>query len=229
VRKTLTITILTLAPWTIGAVEVNVSGININVPTPQGFAQLTRDIQPLYDVSLDTTNPNNRRLVTFVDEEIVPSALAGETPDIKRFVNVEVMRRLESVTATRSDFMQVQTLMRNSLDEQISKVEASIAGKMEDLSSRVSETLDLDLALSVSNIVPLPIHRETQRMTAHSMIIKYDKSNAGAETDFIVTLTTTFLFIKGKILYVYVYGGPKDLSWTRDRAARLIDSIIAAN
>ena len=228
-RKALAITILTLAPWAVGAVEVNVSNTTINVPTPQGFAQLTPDIQPLYTVALNTTNPNNRRLVMFVDEEIIPFALAGETPNLNRFINIEVMRRFESITATKSDFLELQTLMRDSLDAQIAKFEALIPGKMEELSTRLSETLDLELILSVSNIVPLPVHRETPRMTAHSMFVKFNRSNGSTVTDFIVTLTTTYLFVKGKILFIYVYGGPQDLSWTREQTARLIDTIIATN
>lgn len=228
-RIVLIMTILALPCLSVRAAEVNVAGTSIQVPTPQGFARLTRDMQPLYDVAQDTTNPNNKRLVTFVDENIVPLALAGEAPALERFINIEVMRKLESVTATPSDFAQLQALIRDDLDQAIAKLEQSMPEKMEGLSNRVSETLDIEVALALSNVVPMPVHRQNKQLTSHSMFIKYEMSNSSGKEDFIVTLTTTFLFLKGKILYVYVYGGPKDLSWTRKQASQLIDEIVSAN
>jgi hypothetical protein len=111
----------------------------------------------------------------------------------------------------------------------IAKFEQSMPEKMVGLSNRVSETLDIELALSLSNVVPMPVHRQDERLTSHSMFIKYEMSKSSEKTDVIVTLTTTFLFLKGKVLYVYVYGGPEDLSWTRKQAAQLINEIVSAN
>lgn len=228
-RNALTITVIALLSTLANAAEISVGGTTLTVRTPQGFARLTDDMQPLYDVALDTANPNNRRLVTFIDENVAPLARAGELLTLERFINIEIMRKLEPTIATSADFAQVQGLIRDDLDKAIAKIERSMPQKMADLSTKVSETLDVELALSLSNVVPIPVHQQDERLISHSMVVKYEMSEPAGRTDFIVTVTTTYLFLKGKILYVYVYGGPDDLSWTRAEAAELAAEILSAN
>lgn len=228
-RRALFIAVCLWLPVTAGAAEVSVGGKAFKIPVPLGFATLTHDMQPLHDVSLDTGNPNNRRLVTFIQEDVVPLALAGETPTFERFINVDVMRALESVDATPSDYAQLQKLLGDDLDQTIARVEQLLPEKMDGLSDRVSDTLDVEMALSISAVVPLPVHRESDNAMSFSSFMKYQMSDEAGPVEFVVSATSTFLYLGGKIFFVYVYGGPDDLSWTREQSDRLIDEIIASN
>lgn len=211
------------------AAELDFGGTTITVPTPSGFARLTPDIQPLYDVSMDMVASTNVRLATFVDENIIPRALAGEMPTFEKYINVETMLQLRSSKVTATDFSEFKRSYRQNIEETIAQLNLKLPEGMARISEDVSETLDLDVALSVSNMVPLPIHHESDRTMASSSIVKYGIVAEEQGKEITVTSTTTFVFLKGKLFFVYVYGGPNDLDWTRSQAARWIDSIIAAN
>ena len=228
-RRILVAIILALTPFSVGGVELDIGGTTIRVPTPAGLAHLTSDIQPMYDVSIDMTTPQNERLVTFVDEAIIPEALSGEMPTFERYINVEIMRDLKSTRVTAADFAEFKKMAHAQLEQTIRSMEQKMPGMMENMSERVGDTLDMDVAFSLNNVVPLPIHQESERTIASSSIVKYDMAATGSASDHIVTSTSTFVFLKGRIIFVYVYGGPKDLTWTRDQAERWIDEVIVLN
>ena len=96
------------------AAEVHVGTTKINLPPPAGFAQLTPDIQPLHDISMDMLAETNIRLATFVDEAVVPLALEGQTPEFDRYINVETMRDLAARHISQSDFDQLRNAVRRN-------------------------------------------------------------------------------------------------------------------
>jgi hypothetical protein len=226
-RHLLVIIFIALVPIAVDATDVDIAGTRISLPTPLGFALLTPSMQPMYDVSMDLRAQENKRLATFIDEAIVPQVLAGETPSFQRYINVEVLNSLAARNSSASDFMQFKGIMRDQLERAMAKLERQLPERMDRLSDRVTDTLDRELVFSISNVVPLPIHKETDTTLAMSSIVKYDR--AGAVDNLVVTSTSTFVFLKGKIIFVYVYGGRDDLEWTRSQAAEWVASIIASN
>jgi hypothetical protein len=211
------------------AADLDVAGTVVRAPTPKGFALLTPDIQPLYDVSMDMVSDKNIRLATFVDENIIPVAIAGEYPAFERYINVEVMRDLAATKWTKSDFAQMKRLSRDQIEEAVRKMEDQWPNAMESLSNRVSETLDLDVVFSMNNVVPLPVHFESDAVISNSMIAKMEIGNGRESDKHIVTATTSFVFVRNKILFIYVYGGPNDLDWTRATSREWINLVLTAN
>lgn len=221
--------LLTLVGGTAVAAEVLVGEARLEIPTPAGFALLTPDVQPLYDVSIDMLTPQNRRLATFVDEKIIPAALSGKMPTFDRYINIETMRELENQNVSASEFAFLRKSIRAGIEEALAAIEGQLDDGMVDLSERVGETLDRKVAFSVSNMIPLPVHHSSQNSISNSMFVRYEIDSNGQTVEHIVSATTAFVHVKEKIVYVYVYGGEDQLEWTREQSKAWVADMLRMN
>ncbi len=100
---------------------------------------------------------------------------------------------------------------------------------MEKTSKGISKEFDVDIALKLSQVVPLDPHYEADAAFAYSMYINYGAAVEGSKKDFIVSATATFVNVAGKILFLYCYGPQEDLEWTRKASKAWAEMIMASN
>ena len=82
---------------------------------------------------------------------------------------------------------------------------------------------------SMPNLVLLPAHMETANVFSYSGIMRYT-STVNTKTEERITATTkSAVYIRGKLLYVDVWGGADDLDWTRELSAKIVSEIIRSN
>ena len=110
------------------------------------------------------------------------------------------------------------------------KVEAQMPGMMQKLSQGISDDYKVDLNLLMTQMLPFPPHYESPRALGYSMLVKYSANGPdGKSVPFEGIATATFVYVRGKVLFLYANAEKKGLEWSRTESRKWAEAVIAAN
>lgn len=222
--------LLLLLPAAAGATDISVGGVSLAIPKPSGFSAVTPQMGLLHEIQKQFVAPTNEEFVAFIPEQDVPSVLRGEIPSLPRRFTVQTAKRLVGVSVSSSDFANLKNIVKSQNADIMKKVEAQLPGLTTQLNEGITSKYDVDLAFSVSQMLPMPVHEETDRTLAYSALVKYDmKDEHGNPAPFAAIVTATFAHVKGKLLFLYSYSEESGLEWSRGASRQWASAIIAAN
>ena len=228
--RTFVVALLLLVPIVGNASNISVGGVALSVPNPQGFGPVTQQMVALYELQKQFVAPSNEEFVAFIPEGVLPVALKGEIPDLPRRFTVQTAKSLISASMSSSDFLKLKNIVKSQNDELMKKIEKDLPGLMTQINKGIAKKYDINPAFSVSQMVPLPVHEETDRTLAYSAFVKYNMNDAtGKPSPFIVVVTATFTHVKGKVLFLYSYAEEAGLEWSRESSKQWANAVIAAN
>ncbi len=214
----------------VGAVDIDVGGRQVTVTIPGGYTELTPNMSPYYETTQAYIAPSNYRYLSLIPKAKADALLSGEIVELERYMNVESEKGISTQSVSAAMFDEFRGILRTQLDETFEEVSKRLPGMFDEANAKLSESFDVDIALSTENMVPLPIHLDSTNALAFSMYINFEFSindeDMGSD---VVAGTMLFLHVKDKVLFLYVYGPESDLEWTRDFAANWAVQIIAAN
>lgn len=213
--KTICLALLLLAPVVSGAADISVGGVSLAIPNPNGFSPVTPQMALLYDIQKQFVAPTNEEFIAFIPERDVPAALKDDIPDLPRCFTVQTAKSLIGSSVSTSDFAKLKDIIKTQNDELMKKVEAQLPGLTKQMNDEgLTKKYDVDLAFSVSQMVPMPVHEETDRTLAYSSLVKYDmKDEQGNPAFFVAVVTATFAHVKSKVLFLYSYAEESGLEW----------------
>jgi hypothetical protein len=201
----------------------------LEIPSPNGFSLVTPQMDAVYRLSLQMPDPVNDQLAYYIAESDVPAAMSGEIPSIERYYILKVNKKLKSMVVGSKDFTELKNITKQQNEQIIESVEAEMPGLLESMSDEIGEEFDVDVALRLSQMVPLDPHYEADNAFAYSMYINYGASVEGSEENFIVSATATFVNVAGKILFLYCYGPQEELEWTRSASRAWAGMVMESN
>ena len=156
--------------------------------------------------------------------------VTGDIPTLDRRLTVQTATSVLRAEISAADFQDVKSKVQAENNEMVKQVEEKMPGWMDQLNENFDDRYQFDPALSMSQLVPLPVHHDGPRSMAYSAFTQYQMNDEfGEPFDFIVTVTATFVHVNGRLLFLYAYGGEDDLAWTREAAKAWTADIIAAN
>lgn len=221
---------LLLASTVSGASNIAIGGVSLEIPDPAGFSPVTQRMTELYDLQKQFVAPSNEEYIVFIPEQDVPAALRGDIPDLPRRFAVQTAKSLISISVSSSDFAKLKDIIKSQNDVLREKVQRELPGLMKKINDGIARKYDVDLALSVSQMVPLPVYEETDRTLAYSALVKYSMNDAaGNPAPFIAVVTATFTHVKGKVLFLYSYAEEAGLEWSQEASKRWASAVVAAN
>lgn len=223
--------LLTLgASLSANGVEIKVGDRLIDVPLPDGFVELTPMMSPYYETMRAYVAPNNIRYLTLIPKDNAEALLRGEDIELERYINVESEKGLTATSVSSDQFAELRGILRNQIEEMYANVEKQLPEMMNKGNAAISSEFSVDIAVEVGGIVPLPVHLDTDNAIANSMFmtvgVNVDNEDAGTD---VIAATTLFLYVKDKVLFLYVYGSETELDWTKDTAAMWATAIVATN
>jgi hypothetical protein len=110
------------------------------------------------------------------------------------------------------------------------QIEEQVPGLMREINEGLTADYDVDLALSVGGVVPLPPHDESERTFAFSLITKYEMTDLeGNPVRWEASATSTVVHLRAKVVFLYAVGQKEDLEWTREVSRKWASAVIAAN
>lgn len=228
--KTIWLALFLILPTVSGASEISVGGVSLAIPNPDGFRPVTPQMALLYEVQKEFVAPENEEFVAFIPEQDIPAALNGNIPDMPRRFTVQTAKSLIGASVSNSDFAKLKDIIRTQNNELIKKVEAQLPNLIRKMNEGITKKYNVDLAFSVSQMVPMPVHDETDRTLAYSALVKYDmKDEHGNPAPFVAVVTATFVHVKSKVLFLYSYAEESGIEWSRETSRHWADSVVASN
>jgi len=224
------IALLIMASAVSAAASISVGGVSIAIVRPDGFSPVTPEMASLYELQNNFVAPMNQEFVAFIRERDVASALADEIPDMTRRFTVQTAKSLIDAKVSASDFAQLKDIIRSENDKLMTRVEEQLPGLLRQLNEGLTRKYDVDLALSVSQMLPMPIHEESERTLAYSALVRYDMNDKeGGPAQFVAVVTSTFVHVRGKVLFLYSYAEESGLDWSRQASRHWASAVVEAN
>jgi hypothetical protein len=104
-------------------------------------------------------------------------------------------------------------------------VKEKMPDMFEKMSEGINKEFDVEVALKLSQVVPLDPHYEAENAFAYSMYFTIEESNQS----YILAATITFVNVAGKVLFLYTYGSQDDLEWTRMASKAWAEEVMESN
>jgi hypothetical protein len=211
-------------------VNFKIGDVSFTIPPPDGFLPVTDEMVELKKLAETFVAPQNTLLASFIPEEVAPAAQRGEITAMPRTMSIQTATKMLTQDATRSDFADFKEAIRGQQLELMKKVEKEMPGFFDKANQKIKKDFNAEVAVGVGGIVPLPPHLENDRMLAFSMLLNVSIKDAQGKSEVSAAYaTSTFLHLRGKLLFVYVYGGKEDLDWTREVSKNWTAAMLAAN
>jgi len=207
----------------------NIEGTELLIPSPSGFTRVNKQMDAVYRLSLQMADPKNDLLAYYISNSEIPTAMKGEIPPLKRTFVLKVNKELKNIIVGSDDFNAFKNVTKRQNKETFEKIKSQISDLMKEQSKGISKEFDLDIALQISQMIPLDPHYEVDDALAYSMYANYGISAEGSEEELILAATSAFVNVSGKILFLYCYGSQDELEWTRSASKSWIEGIIESN
>lgn len=229
VKRTL-ILLLMLMPSVGHTTSVMVGNTPIEIPTPVGFAVVTRDMKTAYDYVQLRVPDSNTLLLAFIPESDIPDAMNDQLPMMQRSLTVQISKSFVNMAFSEATFAELKREMRRQ-NEQLSETFAKeLPGFLEHYNRETVRKWGLDGDFSLSQSVPLAPHVDTLNTFAFSSYIKFGTTNdLGLPATVIRSGTATIVLVKKKVLFLYVNGAEVDLDWSRQMARDWASAVFARN
>lgn len=228
--KAICLVLLLLASAVGVAADISVGGVSLTILNPNGFSPVTPQMPLLYELQKQFVAPANVEFVAFIPDRDVPRILKGDIPELPRRFTVQASKNLIGASVSTSDFAKLKTIVRSQNNELMKKVEAQLPGIMKQMNERMTKKYDVDLAFSVSQMMPMPVHEETDRTLAYSTLVKYNmKDEHGNPAPIVAVVTATFIHVKGKVLFLYSYVEESGLEWSKVASQQWASAVVEAN
>lgn len=210
--------------------DISVGGVLLKIPSPEGFSAVTPQMAFLYEAQKHFVAPMNEEFVTFIPDDVVEMALNDDVPDLPRRFTVQTAKPLVGRTITSLDFATLKHTIKTQNHELLKQVEAQLPELVGKMNEGIKEQYDVDLALSVSQMVPMPVHEETDRTLSYSALVRYDMVDENGEpAPFVSVVTATLVHVKGKVLFLYSYAEESGLEWSRQASQQWANNVVSAN
>ncbi len=228
--KIVTICLLLLISRAADAAAISIGRVEVEVPDPPGYAAVTPEMEALYKLQRQFVAPSNVEFVAYIAEIDIPAALRGQIPELDRRFSVQTAASLVDASVSKADFAEFKNIIKTNHEEILARTKAAVDEAMGKINANITEEYDVDLALSVAQHAPLPVHAETERSLAYSSYVKYDmKDETGNSVPFVALVSATYIHVRGRILFLYSIAGEADISWSRNISRQWAAAIIKAN
>jgi hypothetical protein len=206
---------------------MSVGGTMLEIPEPPGFALVTPQMATVLQARQSFRDPNAGHFFFYIQESEIPMALKGKLPSSGRSCTAEPD---ESLFVSQAEFAEAKRGIRVESEEFYREFAKELPGLMGNANDRVTKQLNVDYALSVSDLVPLSPHEETNRTLAWSTFSKVGaRDTVGSPVSLVMVNTTTLIYVRGKVLYLTCCAEENGLAWSRATSKKWTDLVLAAN
>lgn len=230
IKLTFASTLMLVMSTSIGAAQINSGGFTLEVPNPHGFTAITPKMTGIYDAQTKYWPESTVHYLTFIRDSEIPIAVRGEIPDMDRRLVVTSVDEVDGKNIRKSDFAALKTHFKTQSEQLAKQMNQEIPSAMAKQSERMFGQSGANLTIDMPKFRQYPPHDETERSIAYSAMNTYElKGTDGKSTYSEVTMTITWLHVRGRALLLNVYGEKEALNWTREASKQWTNAILAEN
>ena len=213
-------------------VEATIGALRIVIPAPSGFTEVRTVSKETFSVFQDLTPQTNNLLAGFITKKDAGFLIQDKDAEFSRYLLVQTFSKFEDINMSLNQFSEMRKGIRKDVESSklISQKKINALTKLG--SQKLSERYDSDISFEINESIQLGINNETATSISMSTLAKYDQSIDGKKSELIMSGTTVFLLVKGKLLYLYAFGeyiSDLDLDWTREITKSWTSQIISSN
>lgn len=201
----------------------------VTIPNPDSFAIVTDDMGAVYRLFEFANDPRNDLIAAYIPASDVPPTPDDDAIKLERYIQLKINKQLRTVVASKDEFAAIKAAMKQATHDMAESLPDRVTDILEDTRDGFQEDFDLDLAISLSDVIPLEPHHEADDSFAHSMYLNFNLPNEREDSNSVYAVTSTALNVNGVILSINCYAPQQDLEWTRSASKAWADAIIAAN
>ncbi|MDP3013012.1 MAG: hypothetical protein Q8M92_02135, partial [Candidatus Subteraquimicrobiales bacterium] len=209
---------------------ISIGDTALDIPNPHGFAAVTPQMTTVYEFQKRFVAPDAEQFIAFIPESALPLALKGEMPDLTRTFSVQTAKKIIDIPVSIADFSKLKHDIKTQYEDTFKRVEKQVPDLMGKINEGITKQYKVNPALSVSQTIPLPPHQETDRTLAFSAFVKYNVNDvSGNSASYVTVVTTTFVHVKSKVLFLISYAEEDGLEWSREISKQWANAIVEAN
>ena len=204
----------------------------VQVPTPAGFVETSRQSQELWKMALAFSAGDARIAAHYVPESDLKAFEAGKLVHFRQFMLVQTPKRAEGIVATQAQF---DKLRGGTVDMQrnlAAKLEPRLAAEVDRVSKAVSTAQAASVNVRLREIVPVSVDRNDSRVLIYTVLTRGEVTTGKKVEEVNTVASTAYCFVKGKVVMLAAYRqfkSPQDLQASRDMADSWANALIAAN
>ncbi|PXF64355.1 hypothetical protein [Kangiella spongicola] len=203
------IVLLGLTSFT-AAKEVTIGDVTINLPLQEGFVELP-ETHFYTEFMQDFTPQTNELLVIQAPKDELTQTLEMKAEQFSKSIVFQTFKGTKYRQVSKAEFGQIKDFMKQNFEQISETLRQRINNEMDASSSKVSNKYDVDVALSITDMVPLEIFAETENHYGSTYLMKSSVAVDGeaADNDNIL-MAINVMLVKGKIIYLYVYSADEN-------------------
>src|ERR1700733_1943161 len=155
------------------AVNIDIGGTSITIPSPDGFLPVTGDMVMVNKFLENLVAPQNIRFISFIPQQALPAVQRGEMPDLTHNLSVQTAKTVVSTAVTKADFEQFKKLMRAQNEELVKKIEKESPDILDKINKGVENQFNRNPDFNLNGVIMLPPHDESDRLFAFSCYVNF--------------------------------------------------------
>ena len=198
----------------------------INVTTPDGFYE-SSNIYPDRVEELKTFYPDSLKVRAVLAPKGIPA-----TERLSRYILLVTYKKADKQKITQKFFDDLRELMREQQLTFINDYKDMIDDALEGGTSKVLKKYDVEIITEIGETVPLGVFIDNEKVISLNIIANSNISNNGINYPLLQVSSTSIVFVKNKIVYVYIYSdydSEKDIIWIEDKTKETVNLLIRNN
>ena len=220
------------SPLQAASVNVDAGGVMLAVPIPSGYTELTKQHGRTYAYYSRLVPPSNMVLASFIGDEA--AAQASASPETV----VTPLKRITIQMSKVAYWRHVEEADLAGIKDKTQKLNADQLGSLQERAkvnlgrvlTLIKEFSDLDVGLSLANVIPLPIHDESPLHFSYSMLMRASVDvGQGQKSDVSVVATCTVMVVLSRVIMMMTVADSAELESERAIQKELVRDIWQAN
>ena len=207
----------------------NIGGQQISIPNPERYARVTPEMNGVYLLYKSTKDPYHKLLAYYIPQSDVEIAMRGEIPSSEKGFYLKVLKVAERESTTPQDFAEIKKAIKTQNKENQASNISKLQEIVQESGRSIGKELDVDLALNVSQMIPLDPHYESENVFSYSVYLVSQVSVMGEQQEYVTAATATLVNLSGKVISLYSFGEQADLEWTQKASLTWAKKAIASN
>lgn len=209
------------------AQQYNVGGVTLNLPSPEGFVDMTASSSGIFDHFNASVPPQNRLISAYLTEGGAESVENGAGLNDDLNLLIQTSRATESLTLSKADFAEIQQASEHEF-KSISLPDSIADIISENYTQRYNRKIDVE----IGSMRSLGTFSQAEDHLSVLLIQRAAFTMGDSTSSELYATSCTIMNAAGKLLYVYVtssYDSEDDLVKVKELSNTWREQILDAN
>jgi hypothetical protein len=206
-------------------------GIDVKVPTPDGFQQIDQSLERVRDLAQVGVRPDGRLLAVYVSNDVASRLTRGEAVRPQQWLLLQTFRLAESMYFDDERFKGVAATIEKGTP-QIADAAKNYLSELTERLSRSASSAALAVKLRTDGPVSMGVYDRQAHALSFGLLVPFQVTAGEHSDNVVIAGATSVVHVSGKLLFTYVYrmvNSPSDIDWVRSTAAEWVAAILGAN